>query len=147
MSSSPAASSPVASPCPAGWRAAHDALRAVFARYRTLSGRGAPANERLALAELACAMVERHASIGAAPRRMPCDAPTGPRAIDPWHMTGIECETGLRIIRQLRATDPGEPRFDALVVALGQCVERRLLREEVLLLSAGGGLAREDGPR
>jgi hypothetical protein len=135
---SPAAPSPdPVSPC-AGWRADHDALRDVFARYRTLSGRGAPANERRALAEAACAMVERHASIGDAPKWVACAPSPEARAIDQLRMTGIECETGLRIIRQLRATDASEPRFDALVVALGQCVERRLVREEVVLLGTAG---------
>lgn len=108
----------------------HDAMREVFTRYRQLAGRGASADERARLAHRACALVEMHASIGEEllhPACAACDAD------DLIRLSSLECETCRKIIRQVRDTDPHEPRFDALVVALGQCVERRLDREEAEL--------------
>ncbi len=114
----------------------HDALREVFHRYRRLAGQGASAADRAALAQRACTMVEMHASIGEElVYPAAADAATGADAgeDDLIRMTGVECETCRKIIRQVRAACPTEPRFDALMLALAQCVERRLRREEAQL--------------
>ena len=109
----------------------HQALRDVFGRYRALAGRGADAAERQRLAHRACALVEMHASIGEE-LVYPAAAPAG-ECEDLVRMNDVECETCRKIIRQVRETDPVEPRYDALVLALGQCVQRRLAREELEL--------------
>jgi hypothetical protein len=109
----------------------HQALRDVFTHYRQLAGRGAPAEERQRLAHRACALVEMHTSIGEE-LVYPAAVPQG-EAEDLIRLEGVECDTCRKIIRQVRDTPPAEPRFDALMVALGQCVERRLAREEVEL--------------
>ena len=93
-------------------RADHDALREVFDRYRRLAGQCAPA-----------------AADSGADAADAIDA----RDDDLVRMTGVECETCRKIIRQVRGACPTEPRFDALMVALAQCVERRLRREETEL--------------
>lgn len=109
----------------------HQALRDVFGRYRQLAGRGACVEERRRLAERACTLVEMHVAIGE-DLVYPAAAPEG-EADELVRVEGVECETWRKFIRQIHDTDPGEPRYDALVVALGQCVERRLAREEVEL--------------
>ena len=45
----------------------------------------------------------------------------------------LEHATARQIIRQLRRTDPREPRYEALVLALTECVERHARHEQALL--------------
>jgi hypothetical protein len=42
----------------------------------------------------------------------------------------LEHATAKAIIRQLQLTDPGEPRYEALLVALSDCVERHVQHEQ-----------------
>ena len=42
----------------------------------------------------------------------------------------LEHATARQIIRQLRETDPREPRYEALVLALAECVERHARHEQ-----------------
>jgi len=109
----------------------HRALREVFMRYRWLAGRGACSAEREPLAHRACTLVEMHASIGE-DLVYPAAAPSG-EADEMVRMSDVDCGTWRKIIHLVRDTDPGEPRFDALVLALGDCVERRLAHEEAEL--------------
>jgi hypothetical protein len=111
----------------------HEALRDVFTHYRQLAGRGASAEDRQRLAHRACTLVEMHASIGEE-LVYPAAVAQG-EADDLIRLEGVECETCRKIIRQVQDTPPDQPRFDALVVALGQCVERRLAREEAELFA------------
>ena len=45
----------------------------------------------------------------------------------------LEHATARQIIRQLQATDPREPRYEALVLALTECVERHARHEQAQL--------------
>ncbi len=45
----------------------------------------------------------------------------------------LEHATARQIIRQLRNTDPREPRYEALVLALTECVERHARHEQAQL--------------
>ena len=45
----------------------------------------------------------------------------------------LEHATAKAIIRQLQLTDPGEPRYEALLVALSDCVERHVQHEQAEL--------------
>jgi hypothetical protein len=45
----------------------------------------------------------------------------------------LEHATARQIIRQLQATDPGEARYEALVIALTECVERHARHEQAQL--------------
>ena len=51
----------------------------------------------------------------------------------PVDLAELEHATARQIIRQLRETDPREPRYEALVLALTECVERHARHEQAEL--------------
>jgi hypothetical protein len=50
-----------------------------------------------------------------------------PQLVD---LAALEHATARQIIRQLRVADPAEPRFEALLLALSDCVERHVRHEQ-----------------
>jgi hemerythrin-like domain-containing protein len=59
--------------------------------------------------------------------RMALDSP---QLVD---LAALEHATAREIIRQLKLTDPGEPRYEALILALVDCVERHVRHEQGVL--------------
>lgn len=129
-----ASSSPCASPCADALdrlSRGHEQTRALAAECRRVARHacaGAPMQE---VAERLCRAIDRMAAL-----EEELFFPAARAALEASSLVDLaelEHATARQIIRQLQATDPREARYEALVIALTDCVERHARHERAQL--------------
>jgi hypothetical protein len=108
----------------------HEQTRALAAECRRVARHcntsGDPAMQELA--EALCRAIHRMAAL-----EEELFFPAARAALEASHLAELEHATARQIIRQLQQAEPGEPRYEALVLALTECVERHARHEEAQL--------------
>ena len=134
MSTAAATSAPACSPCADALdmlSLGHEQTRALADECRRVAHHicGDPAMQEVA--EALCRAIHRMAAL-----EEELFFPAARAALEASQLVDLaelEHATARQIIRQLQHAEPGEPRYEALVLALTECVERHARHEQVQL--------------